>query len=130
MNNYRDLKIWQEGMGILEDVYKTTNSFPGTERYSLTDQIRRSAVSIPSNIAEGSGRNSQLEFNRFLSFASGSACELSTQIEIALRLGYIPFDEAKGLLERIAEEHKMIYGLQASIKRTLKPKSDRSYKNQ
>lgn len=78
MHNFRELRIWQEAMEVTKVVYKVTAKFPIDERYSLTSQINRSAVSIPSNIAEGAGRNSDKEFNQFLGIALGSAFELET----------------------------------------------------
>jgi four helix bundle protein len=84
---YKDLIVWQKAMILLEEVYKI--QFPGNETYSLMSQIRRSAISIPSNIAEGNGRNSSKEYVRFLNIANGSLYEFQTQLEISLRLKYI-----------------------------------------
>ncbi|UGB37767.1 four helix bundle protein [Frateuria soli] len=82
------LKVWQDAMCLVEDVYRFSASFPETERFGLTAQVRRAAVSIPSNIAEGAARRSKQEYLRFLSIARGSLSELDTQYQIALRLGY------------------------------------------
>ncbi len=126
MNNYRDLKVWQSAVNLVVEVYRAIESMPITERFALADQIRRSSVSVASNIAEGAGRNSQREFHYFLSIASGSASELSTQIEIAEKLNYISREVSEPLIESIAEVHKMIYGLQAAVRRNIKPKPPRS----
>jgi len=87
MQDYRNLDVWQRAMGLAEVCYSITNGFPQREQYGLASQLRRSAVSIPSNIAEGCGRDSPREFARFLRIAYGSGCELGTQIELARRAG-------------------------------------------
>ncbi|WP_291088949.1 four helix bundle protein [Empedobacter sp. UBA7494] len=89
MASHKELKVWQESMNLVVEIYKITNHFPKEELYALTSQMKRSAVSIPSNIAEGAGRQSQAEFIRFLYIALGSVSELETQLEIAFRLGFI-----------------------------------------
>ena len=83
------LEVWQEAMELVETVYVTTADFPADERFGLTAQIRRAAVSVPSNIAEGAARRSTLEYQRFLSISRGSLSEMSTQLQIATRLGYM-----------------------------------------
>ena len=88
-NSYRDLLIWQKSMDLTKLVYQITYSFPKDEIYGLTSQIRRSAVSIPSNIAEGRGRNSNKEFIRFLQISLGSLYELQTQLELAIAFNYV-----------------------------------------
>jgi four helix bundle protein len=88
-NSYRDLLIWQKSMDLTKLVYQITFSFPKDEIYGLTSQIRRSAVSIPSNIAEGRGRNSNKEFIRFLQISLGSLYELQTQLELAIAFNYV-----------------------------------------
>jgi four helix bundle protein len=87
VRRYSDLLAWQKAMELVEEVYNITKGFPQDERYGLTNQIRKAAVSIPSNIAEGQSRGSR-DFIRFLSIAHGSLSEVETQMEIALRLGY------------------------------------------
>lgn len=87
-SDFRDLLIWQQSMDIATDMYQLTKSLPKEERYGLCDQMRRCAVSIPSNIAEGQSRNSVQEFIRFLYISRGSLAELRTQLEICLRVGY------------------------------------------
>jgi len=87
IQSFRDLQIWQKSMELTVAVYRITQSFPREEIFGLTSQLRRCAISIPSNIAEGQGRSSEREFLHFLSIARGSNCELQTQVEIARRLG-------------------------------------------
>ena len=89
MHNYNNLQIWQQAMDLVEDIYKLTASFPTEEKFGLVSQMTRAAVSIPSNIAEGAGRNSDKDFAHFISIAIGSLYELNTQIVLSERLGYI-----------------------------------------
>ena len=89
MESDKDLKVWQESMNLVVEIYKITNHFPKEELYALTSQMKRRALSIPSNIAEGAGRYGKVEYCRFLYIALGSASELETQIEIAYRLNFI-----------------------------------------
>lgn len=98
-------------MKLVEEVYDITASFPDKEKFGLTNQIRRSAVSIPSNISEGAGRNSNKEFRNFLGIANGSLNELLTQLELSLRLGYIKEDNLKKSMSLGDEIQKMIYTL-------------------
>jgi len=116
MKNFKNLKVWQNGVDIVVDIYKSTEDFPKDEMYGLTGQIKRSAVSIPSNIAEGAGRNSDKDFNRFLDVALGSSFELETQLIIANKLNFLKDEDFIQLNERIDEEQKMIMGLQKSLK--------------
>jgi len=97
--------VWQEAMHFVEIVYNATSSFPDSERFGLTSQMQRAAVSVPSNIAEGAGRNSDKEFLRFLYIARGSLCELETQFFIVQRLGYI------SNLENITNHMDTLFGL-------------------
>ena len=90
IKSYRELEIWQLSMELAEDIYKVLKTFPREELYGLSDQIRRAAVSVPSNIAEGFGRDSNNDFAHFVSIAKGSLFEVSTQLELASRLGYLP----------------------------------------
>lgn len=116
MKNFKSLKVWQKGIKLVIDIYKTSKIFPKEELYGLISQMRRSAISIPSNIAEGSGRNSDSDFNRFLGIALGSSFELETQIIIAHELELLSDDNFTNLSEKIQEEQKMITGLQKSLK--------------
>jgi four helix bundle protein len=108
MHNYKNLRIWTEAMDAATDVYKISINFPKEEIYGLTSQIRRAAVSVPSNIAEGSGRSTDKDFKNFLSFSLGSAFEISTQIELALRLEYCSEKEVDQLLIKMESLQKQI----------------------
>ncbi len=108
---YRDLIVWKKAMDLTEEVYRVTNSFPRHELYGLTNQMRRAAVSIPSNIAEGQGRGSNREFSRFLNIAHGSLAELETQLLLSVRLGYINEKEIEQIQQNTNEVGKMIRGL-------------------
>jgi four helix bundle protein len=111
MNNYKELKIWQMSMDLVEKVYKLTLGFPSEEKYGLVSQIQRSAVSIPSNISEGAGRNSNKEFKNFLGIANGSINELSTQLELSVRVGYIKEENIFEILELLTQIQKMNFTL-------------------
>ena len=92
LTTHRDLHAWREAMALVEMVYRVTATFPKAEFFGLANQIRRSAISIPSNIAEGAARNSTREWVQFLGFSCGSLSELETQLELATRLGYLEAD--------------------------------------
>lgn len=109
--NYRDLFAWQRAMDLVELAYRTSGRFPKDEIYSWTSQIRRAAVSIPSNIAEGQGRGSDAEFSRFPCIAHGSLREVETQFMIARRLSYIGEQQLAGLLELASEVGRLVNGL-------------------
>lgn len=111
MHNFKELIIWQKSMDLVTDVYKYSTSLPDDQKYGLTSQLLRSAVSIPSNIAEGSGRNSDKEFVRFLNISNGSCCELETQILIARNIQFLPEGIAKDLLNQLKEVQKMNHAL-------------------
>jgi len=114
--NYRELKVWQRSMELVRDDYQVTKAFPKDETYGLTSQIRRAAVSVPSNIAEGQSRHSHKEFMRFLSASRGSLSEVETQIMIAQMLGYIDKATTDRSLESTAEIGRMLNGLYESIR--------------
>ncbi len=116
MHKYNELKIWQKAMKLTKEVYKTVSKLPKDEKYGLSSQIRRSAVSIPSNIAEGAGRNSNKEFLHFLSIAQGSSYELQTQLLLTIELNMISKDNLKEVLNEIEEVQKMNFALQKNIK--------------
>jgi len=101
MRNFREYEIWHIGMGLVTSVYKCSKALPSEERYGLQSQIRRSAVSMPSNIAEGCSRNSDAEFARFLEIALGSAFELETQLLAAQRIQYLSEEELKDIFEAL-----------------------------
>jgi len=111
MKGHRDLIAWQKAMELVTEVYRITQTFPKEELYGLTSQMRRSAVSVPSNLAEGHGRNSRKEFHQFVGQARGSLVELETQLEIALNLGYLRRDLANAFLARASEVGRLVNGL-------------------
>ena len=113
---HKRLKAWQLGMDIAVDVYKTSERFPAEERFGLTSQMRRSGVSVPSNVAEGAGRNTKKEFINFLHIAQGSLSELDTQLELSRRLEFIDEDTWKWLDDKLIEEDKVLSGLIRSQK--------------
>ncbi|KAB1154232.1 four helix bundle protein [Tenacibaculum aiptasiae] len=114
-HNFKKLKIWKSSMLLCKIVFKVTDSFPKSELYSLTSQINRSAVSVPSNIAEGSSRSSKKDFKRFLEIALGSLFELQTQIVLSSYKSYINNKELINLEEKIEELQKMISGFKKSL---------------
>ena len=111
IRSYRDLEIWKRGIALVENIYSVTKLFPREELYGLTSQIRRSSVSIPSNIAEGFARSSGKEYKQFLFITLGSCAELSTQLTISLKLGYLEEVDSKKLLNEIEEISKMTMSL-------------------
>jgi len=115
VRSYRDLVVWQKSMALVTEVYRHTERFPRAEAFGLTAQLRRAAVSIPSNIAEGQGRLSTGEFKQFLGHARGSLLELETQILIAQELGYLGTAEGHELLEHAAETGRVLNGLLGSL---------------
>ncbi|PYS23202.1 MAG: four helix bundle protein [Acidobacteria bacterium] len=115
VRNYQELIVWQRAMDLVEDVYKTTKDFPREELYALTGQIRRAAVSIPSNIAEGQGRRTTADFLRHLSIAYGSLREVETQALIARRLNYIVQARLEEVMNRAGEVGRLLNGLMASL---------------
>ena len=116
LKTHRDLEVWKKSLDFVVELYGITRTFPKEELYGLTSQIRRSAVSIPSNIAEGSARNHDNENIQFLYIALGSATEIETQIIIATRIGYINEETSEKLLTKINGISKMLQGLLKSIK--------------
>ena len=111
MKTYRDLQVWQKSMTLVTEVYKISKGFPKDEAYGLTSQIRRCAISIPSNMAEGYGRNSTNEYIHFLRIATGSLYELQTQMEISMNLCYLNRDEFDKLYEVSREIERMLSSL-------------------
>ncbi|HEX9111864.1 MAG TPA: four helix bundle protein [Terriglobales bacterium] len=114
--SYRELIAWQKAMKFVTEIYAATQRFPSEERYGLTNQLRRAAVSVPSNIAEGQARFSQKEFHHFLSQARGSLVEIETQLLIAKELKYLQLAKAEDLLATADELGRVLNGLIASIK--------------
>ncbi|MBC8172634.1 MAG: four helix bundle protein [Chitinophagales bacterium] len=111
MHNYKKLQIWSDAMDIAVAVYALTNKFPKEETYEITQQLRRSAISVPSNIAEGSGRNTKGEFNQFLGYSVGSSYEVETQLIVSESLNYCSKEEVDPIIEKININQKMIYNL-------------------
>ncbi|MAP80961.1 MAG: four helix bundle protein [Aequorivita sp.] len=117
IKSHKDLILWKESMTLVEEIYRLTEAFPKEEIYGLTSQIRRAAVSIPSNIAEGAGRNGENEFSRFLYIALGSLSELETQFEIAIRLKYLEKNEqTEVVFDKIIYIRRMLVKLIKSLK--------------
>jgi len=114
-HNMKELTIWQKSIDLAVEVYEATTSFPTEEKYGLTSQIRKSAVSIPSNIAEGAGRNSNGEFVHFLGISHGSSYELQTQLIISNRLKLIGNETVEPLLQKVEEIQKMNYRLKETL---------------
>jgi four helix bundle protein len=115
MHKLNELKIWYKAIDLATEVYKATAHFPKEETYGLTSQIRRSAVSVPSNIAEGAGRNTNNDFKHFLAMANGSSYELQTQVIIAQKLELMNIEVADSLLSCLDDLQKMNYRLQQSL---------------
>jgi four helix bundle protein len=115
MHNFKNLKIWQKSRSLVKEVFLLTRDFPNEEKFVLTSQILRSAYSIPSNIAEGSGRNSNKEFIRFLDIALSSAFELETQLILASDINYISENKLEDVLTILQEIQKMIYSFKTSL---------------
>ena len=106
--HYKELIVWQKSMDLVESVYSLTKSLPADERYALTDQIRRAVVSIPSNIAEGHGRQTDKEYKQYLSIAKGSVSEVETQLMICVRLNYLTEQQTESVLVLCDEIRRML----------------------
>ncbi len=115
MKTHHDLEVWKQSISLVTEIYECTKKYPQIEQYGLTNQIRLSAVSVPSNIAEGVGRSSTKEFAHFLSIALGSLTELETQLIISKNLLFLEKDTFEHLMEQIIAIRKMIVGLKKSI---------------
>lgn len=113
MEGHRDLEVWQKAMQFVTEVYHVTQTFPADEMYGLRSQLRRAAVSVPSNIAEGCGRSSKREFAQFLCHARGSLLEVETQLEIAQNLSYLPEKRVRELLLKSNRIERMLNGLRS-----------------
>jgi len=118
IRSYRDLGVWQKAMELAQKCYASTAEFPQREVYGLASQIRRAAVSIPSNIAEGHSRRSRQAYLNHISIALGSQSELETQIDLSCRLGFISKQSSEEILLMAAEVGRMLHGLVASLERT------------
>jgi four helix bundle protein len=117
-HNFQELKIWQKSIELTMQIYNLLSKFPIEEKYGLKSQMRRAVVSIPSNIAEGAGRNSKKEFLYFLSIANGSSYELQTQLVIAEKLGLAATDRVEQVTYAIEELQKMMYGFRKTLQTT------------
>jgi four helix bundle protein len=113
--NHKDLDVWKRAMDLVEQVYLLTSSFPSSEIYGLTAQLRRAAVSVPSNIAEGSSRTGDKELLYFLNVATGSISEIETQLLIGVRLKYV--DQQNEIFDLITEVRKLLLGFRNYVKR-------------
>jgi four helix bundle protein len=118
MHNFLELKVWQKSKKLVKKIYQLTINFPSSEKYILEAQIKRSAISISSNIAEGAGRETTKEFCRFLDIAMGSSFELESQIILAIDLDFINQENGKNLIEDIKEIQKMINGFKVSLNKS------------
>lgn len=114
-HNFRELKVWQLGIEFVEEVYKATAELPDDEKFGLVSQLRRASISVPSNIAEGSGRASDKDFSRFLSMALSSAYELETQLIIVNPLALLPSVSVEMMVLKVQELQKMLFNLQRRL---------------
>ncbi|GHB70988.1 four helix bundle protein [Persicitalea jodogahamensis] len=118
-NTYRETIVWQKAMAFVTAIYKITSSFPTSEQFTLTSQMRRSAISIPSNVAEGFGRRSTGDFVRFLQISTGSLYELQTQVEIAFNLQYVSKEDYDSLFSQSREIERLLSSLIQKLKEKL-----------
>ena len=114
---HKNLEQWKKSIALVKDVYSLTEKFPRTEVHSLTDQMRRAAISVPSNIAEGAARSTKKEFVQFLHISQGSLSELDTQFEVALALSYLTMTIVEPVTKRMDEIDKMLTGLIKSLQK-------------
>jgi four helix bundle protein len=115
IESYRDLEVWQLGMDVVVEVYRVTRAFPAEEKFGLTAQVRRAAVAIASNVAEGHDRLGAAEYRRFVSIARGSVAEVETQLAVAARLGFVPDNEIVSLLSQLKRLSQMLFNLYRSL---------------
>lgn len=125
VSSYRDLQVWQHAMDLLIAIYAATKGFPKEEMYGLTSQIKRSALSVPSNIAEGSSRRSTAEFIRFINIATGSVAEVETQLIAAERLGYLASKTLSVLMEQTDRISRKLQKLHDALQRKQQPRDSR-----
>ena len=116
LQTYKDFIVWQKAMDLTAEVYRIVKFLPKEETYALSDQMRRAAISIPSNIAEGQGRNSTRDFVNFLGFASGSQRELETQLQLCVKIGYMSDSDTAVAMELCEEVGKMLNSLRKKLK--------------
>ena len=115
IRGFKDLEVWQVAMRLVRECYVLTRAFPDTERFGLTNQLRRAAVSVPSNIAEGHGRGSPKSFLQYLWIANGSLAEVETQVLLSIDLEFVSQDEASSVVDLIQQVGRMLTGLRRSI---------------
>ena len=115
ISGYKDLLVWQKGIALVRSIYEITRTFPGDERFGLPAQMRRAAVSIPSNIAEGQARHTTREFIHFVSTSEGSFAELETQLIIAIELKYCAHSDVQTTFDSMSELRKMLNGLRRKL---------------
>ena len=115
MNNFRELKVWQRAIDLAVQIYSLTKSFPESEKYVLTSQLHRAILSVSSNIAEGSGRQTKPDFKQFLSIALGSLYEVESQLIVAKKLAYLSEDQVNDAISEVSEIQKMIYSLRSKL---------------
>lgn len=115
MHRYKELEVRKKSMDLVQMIYKLTSTFPDHEKFGITSQLNRCAVSIPSNIAEGAGRNSKGEFKQFIGIAVGSLFELETQVLITNRIGYTSGEVKNSITGEVESVHKMLFGLKKSL---------------
>ncbi len=118
IRSYKDLRVWQKSIDVVVEIYRLTKTFPRSEQYALTSQIQRAVVSIPANIAEGYGRNTEKEYIHFLRIAGGSLAEVETLLTIAGKLSYMTREECSKIEEQLSEVARMLYALRRSISRS------------
>ncbi len=126
VKTYRDLRIWKESLDLVESIYRITSELPGTEKFGLTNQLRRAAVSIPANIAEGHGRGSRQDFARFLFIARGSLAELETELVILQRLKFVQRSDLLPIWNQCQDIGKMMTGLIRSLRASPKDENEDS----
>lgn len=115
VGSYRDLLVWQKGIELVKEVYRITTIFPSDERFGIVSQMRRAAISVPSNIAEGQARNTTGEFVQFLSHAEGSVAELDTQLTLSLELGYCSESNVAHIVELVLDLKRMLNALRRKL---------------
>jgi four helix bundle protein len=125
MRPHHNLDVWQKAVDFVIDIYQATEGFPKEEKFGLTSQLRRAAVSIPANVAEGAGRKSEKEFLQFLSIAQGSASEVETELVIAFRLEFIDKSKYNRLLESLDDISRMLTGLSNHLRRKIQSRESR-----
>lgn len=115
MHQYKNLKIWQKGMELAKSIYQFTRTLPSSEKFGLISQLQRACVSVPLNIAEGAGRNSNKEFAHFLDISNGSLCEIETCLLLSVSLNYCIDNETEAIIRQVDELQKMIFQFRKTI---------------